>query len=139
MSTDNPLARYEARPVEDGLYWAVYDNGTNKIATVAGLVLEDLTMEQADDFASLLNQIDAADKLSAPMSDWRKLEGLQCGRFYDICTDDNDLKWIVFDVSTGEPVCVDGTLCTGVELDEAADLADLLNQLEVEKSRARGH
>lgn len=133
------MARYEARPIGDGLYWAVYETGANEIAIVGGLALEGLSMEQADDLAGLLNAIEAVDKLARSTSDWPEHNGIRCTRPYDICPDDDDIMWIVLDVRTGEPACFNDIICTGLALDEAANLAELLNQLETEKIQGRGH
>ena len=53
---------------------------------------------------------------------------------YDIRPDDNG--WTVYDTATGLPAEVNGVIQSGLFVEDADDLADLLNRLHVERSAA---
>ena len=56
---------------------------------------------------------------------------------YDIRPDSNG--WSVYDIATGAPATVDGFLQCGLTLEDADDLADLLNRLHTEQLAASSH
>jgi len=56
---------------------------------------------------------------------------------YDIKSDSNG--WTVYDTTTGLPAAVNGVTQIGLSLEDADDLADLLNRLHDEQSTAKSH
>jgi hypothetical protein len=56
---------------------------------------------------------------------------------YDIKSEDNG--WTVYDTTTGLSAEVNGCIQVGLSLDDADDLADLLNRLNIEQSAAVSH
>lgn len=44
--------------------------------------------------------------------------------------------WTVYDIFIGEPVILDGVIMTRLRLEEAVDLVDLLNTLNIERLAA---
>ena len=56
---------------------------------------------------------------------------------YDIKSDDNG--WTVYDTRTGAPALVNHVPQTSLPLDDADNLADLLNHLQAQQSRAATH
>ena len=56
---------------------------------------------------------------------------------YDIKPDGNG--WTVYDTNTFLPAAVNGAIQIGHSLEDADDLADLLNRLHVEQSAAAAH
>ena len=51
----------------------------------------------------------------------------------------DDEGWTVYDIATGEPARVNGVAQTGLGIEVADDLVDLLNLLAREKSESAGH
>ena len=47
--------------------------------------------------------------------------------------------WTIYDRTTGEPVVIEGFVSEGLPFDDADDLVDLLNTLEVMKRRIVHH
>jgi hypothetical protein len=47
--------------------------------------------------------------------------------------------WTVYDISTGLPAEINGAIQIGLTVEDADDLADLLNRLHVEESAAASH
>jgi hypothetical protein len=56
---------------------------------------------------------------------------------YDIQTDRNG--WTVYDTTTGLPTDVNGMLQIGLSMEDADDLADLLNLIHAEQSVRASH
>ena len=56
---------------------------------------------------------------------------------YDIQTGRNG--WTVYDTTTGLPAEVNGMLQIGLSMEDADDLADLLNRLHAEQSMVASH
>jgi len=56
---------------------------------------------------------------------------------YDIQTGCNG--WTVYDTTTGLPAEVNGMLQIGLSMEDADDLADLLNRIHAEQSVAASH
>jgi hypothetical protein len=56
---------------------------------------------------------------------------------YDIQTDPSG--WTVYDINTGLPAEVKGVVQIGLSMEDADDLADLLNRLHTEQSAATAH
>jgi hypothetical protein len=56
---------------------------------------------------------------------------------YDIRPDSNG--WTVYEITTDLPATVDGFLQCGLILEDADDLADLLNRLHTEQLAASSH
>jgi hypothetical protein len=56
---------------------------------------------------------------------------------YDIRSETNG--WTVYDTRTGSPAMVNHVTQTGLPLEDADDLADLLNHLQSERARASTH
>jgi hypothetical protein len=56
---------------------------------------------------------------------------------YDIKPDSNG--WTVYDTTTHLPAEVNGFIQIGLSTDDADDLADLLNRLDIEQSAALSH
>ena len=56
---------------------------------------------------------------------------------YDMRSDPNG--WTVYDTTTGLPAEVNGTAQIGLFLEDADDLADLLNRLHAEQLTAAAH
>ena len=56
---------------------------------------------------------------------------------YDIKPDPNG--WTVYDTTTGMPAEAYGCIQVGLSTDDADDLADLLNWLDIEQSAAVSH
>ncbi len=56
---------------------------------------------------------------------------------YDIQTGRNG--WTVYDMTTGLPAEVNGMLQIGLSMQDADDLADLLNRLHAEQSVVASH
>jgi hypothetical protein len=56
---------------------------------------------------------------------------------YDIRSEMNG--WTVYDILTGSPAMVNHVPQTGLPLEDADDLADLLNHLKLEQARAGTH
>jgi hypothetical protein len=56
-------ARYDIKP--DGDSWTVYDTTTGLPAEVNDVVQADLSLEDADDLADLLNRLDAEQSTKA--------------------------------------------------------------------------
>ena len=56
---------------------------------------------------------------------------------YDIKPDDSG--WTVYDTATSQAAAVNGVTQSGLSLEDADDLADLLNRLHVEQSVAASH
>ena len=56
---------------------------------------------------------------------------------YDIKPDANG--WTVYDTTTDLPAEVNGFIQIGLSTDDADDLADLLNRLDIEQSVAVSH
>jgi len=56
---------------------------------------------------------------------------------YDMRPD--DVGWTVFDTATGRAARVNGVAQTGLDLDDADDLVDLLNLLAQEAEASREH
>jgi hypothetical protein len=63
--------------------------------------------------------------------------GLRMAAPYDIRPDPSG--WTVFDITTDLPATVDGFLQCGLTLEDADDLADLLNRLHTEQLAASSH
>jgi hypothetical protein len=56
---------------------------------------------------------------------------------YDIRHDPNG--WTVYDLTTGLPAEINGMVQVGLSLEDADDLADLLNRLRAEQLAAPSH
>ena len=56
---------------------------------------------------------------------------------YDIKPEDGG--WTVYDTTTGLPTAVNDVVQVGLSLEDADDLADLLNHLQLEQARAGTH
>lgn len=56
---------------------------------------------------------------------------------YDIRPDSDG--WTVYDITTGLPAAVNTVSQTGLSVEDADDLADLLNRLHTEQSAAGSH
>ena len=56
---------------------------------------------------------------------------------YDIKPDPNG--WTVYDTTTDLPAEVNGYIQVGLSTDDADDLADLLNRLDIEQSAVVSH
>lgn len=52
---------------------------------------------------------------------------------YDIRNEPHLGGWTVFDIFTGWPAVVDGVAQTGLDMEQADDLVDLLNTLNVRR------
>jgi hypothetical protein len=56
---------------------------------------------------------------------------------YDIRSETNG--WTVYDIRTGSPAMVNRVAQTGLPLEDADDLADLLNRLQSQQARVSTH
>jgi hypothetical protein len=58
---------------------------------------------------------------------------------YDARRDSRSDGWTVYDVETGHPAEVNGSLQVGLPLEDADDLADLLNGIDAKRAKASEH
>ena len=58
-------------------------------------------------------------------------------QLFDMRKDDEG--WTVYDIATGEPARVNGVLQTGLDMEVADDLVDLLTLLARQENASTGH
>jgi len=118
-------ARYYAQRNPDGSSWTVFDRTTRLPAETGGRPHNEVAGEDVDELVDMLNSVDASQRATTRKAGRFRLRARR-DRYYSARDPQSD-AWAVFDKTTGGPATVSGSSTSGLSLEDADDLVDMLN------------
>ena len=125
-------SRYYAQRNPEGSGWTVFDRSTGAPAGISGHPHDDVADEDVDELVEMLNGVEARQQAAARKPRRLRLR-IRRDRYYSGRDPDGD-GWAVFDTTTSALAEVKGSSSSGLSAEDADELADILNQIEAEKT-----
>jgi len=124
-------ARYYSQRNPGGSGWTVIDRSTGAPAETNGTPHDNVAGEDVDELVEMFNSVEARQQAVAKKTSRFRLK-IRRDRYYSSRDPDGD-GWAVFDTTTGALAAVNGSSSSGLSLEDADDMVDMLNRIEARK------
>ncbi len=122
-------ARYYCQRNADGSSWTVFDRTTGLPAETGGRLHDRVPGEDVDELVEMLNGVEARQKAATRKASRFRLR-FRRDRYY--AKRDGE-TWSVYDKTTGSLAEVASSGASGLALEDADELVDMLNRIEAQR------